>query len=123
MGLTAMEAMASGVACVLPKWSAYGEWAAPAAWLAECNSISVAPKINTVGGVVGNETIKALSRLRNDPHARETLSKAGIKLMAEPQYRWEAVGDKFAEVVTKTIRPVTKHEPLPVSVEEEAVSV
>lgn len=104
-GLPAMEAMACGVPCILPKWSAYAEWAADPAWLAECTSIAVAPEINTVGGVVGREVVQALSRLYVEPHARTLLSEAGLKLVARPEYRWEDVGARVAKVVDDVLSP------------------
>lgn len=103
-GLTALEAMACGTPCVLGKWSAYAEWAADAAWLAECISTPVAPAINTVGGEPGHEVIEALHRLYTDLKARETLSAAGVALAALPQYRWQDIGARFADVVDDVMK-------------------
>jgi glycosyltransferase involved in cell wall biosynthesis len=102
-GLPAMEAMACGTPCVVPKWSAYAEWAVDAAWLAECISIAVAPQINTVGGVVGPEVKEALNRLYLEKHSWKALSDAGVKLASKPEHRWEHVGTEFAKIVAAVL--------------------
>lgn len=109
-GLPAMEAMACGTPCVLTKWSAYEEWAVSAAWLAECTSIAVAPGIGTVGGVAGPEVKEAFNRLYLEPHSRKVLSESGLALAARPEYRWERVGERFAEIIAQVLTSETVEE-------------
>lgn len=104
-GLPALEAMACGTPCIVPKWSAFAEWAVDAAWLAECTSIAVAPNINTVGGIVGLEVKEALHRLYTEKHSWKALSDAGITLAAKPEYRWEDIGRRFAAVIEAVLTP------------------
>lgn len=107
--LPTLEAMACGVPCVVPDWSALGDWAKPAAWLCECPVIDVAPIVQSVGGRVGKkEVIEALSRLYREPHSRQALVEAGIKLAAQPEYRWENIGEKLAAVVDNLLTPTVE---------------
>lgn len=53
MGLPAMEAMACSVPCILPDWSAFGDWAAGAAALVPCTSTApqtFSPTVNVIRG-------------------------------------------------------------------------
>ncbi len=104
-GLPALEAMACGTPCVLTKWSAYAEWAADAAWLAEPLCTLVAPKVGTVGALAGPEVREALSRLYAEKHSWKALSDAGLALASRPEYRWESIGARVAEVVEKVLTP------------------
>jgi glycosyltransferase involved in cell wall biosynthesis len=57
-GLTALEAMACGVACVMPGWAALGEWAAEGALMVPCTSTAVGPPyVNVIGGVPDEDSI------------------------------------------------------------------
>lgn len=102
--LPTIEAMACGTPCIVPDWSALGEWAKPAAWLCECPVTDVAPKIMTIGGrVARKEVVDALSRLYHEPHSRKTMADAGLALVSQPEYRWDAIGARVAEVVGKVL--------------------
>ncbi len=104
--LPALEAMACGVPCIVPDWSALGEWAKPAAWLCECPVTDVAPIVQSVGGRVGKtEVLEALSRLYREPHSRKTMSEAGVALASQPQYRWDDIGKRLADVIDDLLTP------------------
>jgi len=98
-GLTTMEAMACGIPCVVPDWSALGEWAAPAALLVPCpNRCTTWGGPNTVGGVPDKTmTVHYLDQLYRDKALHAKHSKAGIDLCARPEYRWENIGQRFGE--------------------------
>lgn len=100
-GLTTMEAMASAVPCVVPDWSALGEWARHGAVMIPCSSTSVTPnKTNTIGGIPDQESIiNALQQLYNDPIHRHTIGNAGRELVSRPEYRWEHIAQTFADEV------------------------
>jgi glycosyltransferase involved in cell wall biosynthesis len=68
MGLPAMEAMACGVPCILPDWSAYGDWARDAAVLVPCTSTIGTP----LDGI--SVSIKASRAIRTRLSRRTSLS-------------------------------------------------
>lgn len=104
-GLTAMEGMACGVPQIAPAWAALGEWAAPAAHLVECSSVICTPnKVNVIGGVADREAfIATLDHLYRSPAVRTSTAKNGLELVAQPQYRWEAIGDAFAATLEEVL--------------------
>lgn len=127
-GLTAMEAMACGVPCILPDWSAYGEWAKPAAWLVPCEATALTAPLNdgpyTIGGIMGKSgaatALSALYRgaLGLSGHAvRRDYSGEGLALASRPEYRWENIGAAFRAV----LEDVAAH-PAPVEQESEVAA-
>lgn len=100
-GLTTMEAMACGVPCVVPAWSALGEWAAPAAQLVPCSSQTVTfGGPNVVGGVPDKDAmITSLQALYSDHDLRMQTRQRGLDLVRQPQFRWDHIADRFAEQV------------------------
>lgn len=98
-GLTTMEAMACGLPCVVPDWSALGEWAAPAALLVPCPThCTTWGGPNTVGGVPDRTVmVHKLDQLYRDQELHATHAQLGIDLCARPEYRWENIGQKFGE--------------------------
>ena len=106
-GLTHMEGMACGVPQIVPDWSALGEWAATAAWLVECSSVSCTPNdINVIGGVPDRGmTVAALNHLYSDKAERERLAGAGLELVLQERYRWKNIGERFADVVKSVLTP------------------
>ncbi len=95
-GLTAFEAMACGVPCILPDWSALGELCKDAAYMVPCTSTEITPPVNAIGGVMDEKlAIEALDRLYNDRQLRSDYSKLGQQRAAEGRFRWENVGEMF----------------------------
>lgn len=96
--LPALEAMACGVPCLLPKQGAHVEWAAPAAELVECTSSALTAPLNrgpyTIGGIADKaQTIAALDRLYRNVEIRERLSQLGLDLAR--RLSWDAVGEQW----------------------------
>lgn len=104
-GLPPMEAMACGTPCALPDWAAYGEWARPAARLIKGGEICVTPnKINAVGRVPDREdSIEALREIYRSPELRQEMAYAGLKLVAQPEFRWEHIGNRLVEEVDRAL--------------------
>jgi glycosyltransferase involved in cell wall biosynthesis len=97
MGLTTLEAMACGIPCIVPDWSALGEWAKPGAWMVPCDNISVTPRANVIGGVPSqDEFIHALETLYVNTSSREKLAQKGLALSMEPQFNWKLIADAVA---------------------------
>jgi len=99
-GLTTHEAMACGVPCVVPDWSALGEWTEDAAVKIPCTSTALSAPLNdfpyTVGGIPdGEETVKALWRLYAYAAARDRHRELGLELTARPRLQWDNVGVAF----------------------------
>jgi len=92
-GLPALEAMACGVPCVLPDWSAFGDWARGTALLVPCSGTALTAPINgnpyTVGGVADRlKTMDALQKLYAPTMRRRMYEKYGTR------------GRKLAETLT-----------------------
>jgi len=101
MGLPAMEAMACGVPCVLPDWSAYGDWARDATLLVPCTSTCIgAPYQNVIGGVVDGKQFKdALDLLYRDRMARTRIASVGLARVHEPRFRWATIGEAWTSAL------------------------
>jgi glycosyltransferase involved in cell wall biosynthesis len=97
MGLPPMEAMACGVPCLLPKWSAFGEWAYGAAVLPPCTSTRVDfPYVNVIGGVVDeDEFIAELDKLYRDVKWRSLVARNGLTRVHEDRFRWATIGQQY----------------------------
>lgn len=104
-GLTVMEAMACGVPCIVPEWSALGEWAAGAVhYLPIDHTRRHAGRMNTRGGIVApSEVARALTIEMEDAAHRAELSAAGLALVAEPRYRWAHIAARFDAVLSLAV--------------------
>lgn len=98
-GLPAMEMMACGVPQILPDWSAFGEWAKPAAHLVPCTSIAMTPSgINVIGGIADRQQmIAGLHQLYTQPSYLQDLREAGLKLVNEQRFNWSDIGRRYNE--------------------------
>lgn len=94
---TTMEAMACGVPTIVPDYAALGEWAQGAVrYVPISYTLRHTGGINTVGGIVDvGDMAEALEQLYQAPAARARLAQAGLALVREPQYRWEAIAAQF----------------------------
>ncbi len=100
-GLTTMEMMACKVPQIVPDWAALGEWTEDAVVKVPCTEIACTiNNVNVVGGIMDRgAAIKALDLLYRSKEIREDYGERGFKLVSRPEYRWSAIGEKFADVV------------------------
>lgn len=107
-GLTHMEAMACGVPNIVPDWAALGEWTEDAAMKVRCSTVACTPNhINVVGGVMDHDAaLSALQELYESEVVRHGLAMRGESLVARPEFRWEAIGTRFATAVNSVLEPV-----------------
>jgi glycosyltransferase involved in cell wall biosynthesis len=100
-GLTTLEAMACGVPCILPAWSALGDWAKGAAALVPCTTTALQSDqtVNgtaVIGGVADQRAfIEALDALYRDKHQRKVVANLGLARAREPQFRWDSIGAEW----------------------------
>jgi glycosyltransferase involved in cell wall biosynthesis len=98
-GLPALEAMACGVPCVLPDWSAFGDWTRGTAVLVPCSGTALTAPLNaspyTVGGVVDRASlIQTLHKLYDPDHRRAYHRKHSQRGRALAQtYTWQRTGE------------------------------
>lgn len=106
MDLPTLEAMACGIPCVVPRWSALAEWAEAAVFV-NCDSVACTVNgINVVGGVPNRAgTIQALSDLYKSPDFRKRCTDAGIALVAQPKFDWVQIGASMQDVLTDVLTP------------------
>lgn len=107
-GLTTHEAMACGVPCIVPDWSALGEWPGNAVLKVPCSHTALNAPLNhypyTIGGVPDKEaTIEALQELYRNAALRADLGARGMSLTADPRLRWASVGKAFASELEKVL--------------------
>jgi D-inositol-3-phosphate glycosyltransferase len=104
-GLTTMEMMASGVANVVPGAAALGEWPEDAVFKVPCSEIAVTTnRVNIIGAIPDRqEMISALNQLYFDEGLRREYGELGLELVRRPEFRWDAIGKKFSEVVEAAI--------------------
>jgi glycosyltransferase involved in cell wall biosynthesis len=102
-GLTTMEGMACGVPQIVPEWAALGEWTGKAAVKVPCTTTAVTPRmINVIGGIADEEmVIQALQGMYVNKRMREKFAENGLALVAQPQYRWPAIGAAFGEALDR----------------------
>lgn len=110
-GLTTMEAMACGVPCIAPDWSALGEWAADAAVMVPCTSTAVTygnPSPGVLGGIADEEEfIKTLDMMYRTPEQRELHRQRGLELVAEDRFQWKTIQQQYDDVVTSVLASQT----------------
>lgn len=104
-GLTTMEGMACGVPQIVPDWSALGEWAHDVALAIPCSTTAATINtVNVIGGIPDKVPyVNALDTLYRNRHMRMSMREAGLKLVARPEYRWEAIGHLFADALEEAL--------------------
>lgn len=108
MGLPAMEAMACGVPCILPDWSAYGDWAKGAAMLVPCTSTAIGPPYQDVIGGVADEKlfIDSLEAMRLNALLRREMGRMGRERVSEDRFRWSNIGDAWLKALDEVLYPM-----------------
>lgn len=102
-GLTTLEAMACGLPCIVPDWSALGEWAAPAAALVPCSQIAITSngRCNVIGATPDKTPfVQAMVNTVNDWKYRAALAHDSLLLASEEQFDWKVIGQKFTDTVS-----------------------
>lgn len=107
-GLTTMEGMACGLPQVFPRWSALGEWAAPAGLAIPCSTTAITPgRVNSVGGIADKAPFaSALYDLYSDAKLRDHYRVAALTLADQPKYRWSIISDQVRAVLDQTLQSV-----------------
>jgi glycosyltransferase involved in cell wall biosynthesis len=101
-GLPCLEAMACGVPCIVPDWSALGDWPEDAVLKVPCTSTAINAPINslayTIGGVPDRQaTAWALDVLYRDEKMRAVYRERGLE--RAKQLPWAATGKLFRAVL------------------------
>ena len=111
---TTMEAMACGIPVIAGEWAALGEWAQPAAYLVPCTTtMARTAQVNVIGGIPDlGALVNGLDHLYSDGLLRQELGWRGQALVAQPQYRWEAIAQRFDEALRAVVASGEK-EPTP----------
>lgn len=104
-GLTTLEAMACGVPCIVPDWSALGDWAKRGAWEVPCTSTCIgSPFVNVIGGVPDKKQfVLAMQRLYLDKKAHTQNSTAALECAKQPQFRWGNIGERWVQVLDSVL--------------------
>ena len=117
-GLTALEAMACGVPCILPDWAALGDWAKGAAWLVPCPTTAinpVQPGLNVIGGVPDQKAFTAaLNAMYTSREARVQNGLAALERAREPRFQWANIGQRYVETLDVVLNKTPVQEPVKV---------
>lgn len=107
-GLPALEAMACGVACVLPDFAAFGKhgWVGNAAIRVPCPTTSLTAPMNsrpyTIGRVPDkNAVVDALQALYSSPSLRADLRQRGLLLAST--LTWKKTGTMMVELLERVV--------------------
>jgi len=106
-GLPTLEAMACGVPCIVPNWSALGDWPGAAVAKVPCGSTALNSPINgnpyTIGGIADKKAfVKELDAMYRSAQHREAYRKRGLALAAT--LTWERTGRAMVEVLEQVVR-------------------
>lgn len=104
-GLPALEAMACGVPCVLPDWSAFGDWAKRGAWLVPCKTTAIGPPyVNVIGGIPDETAfVMAMNRLYADKNGRTQNATAALECAQQPAFDWRNIGKRWNEALQRVL--------------------
>lgn len=100
-GLTTMEGMACGKPQIATRYSAIAEWGRDAVTFVKASSEGVMPDVcNMIGGVPDKEEVLAhFDYYYENRKAITDDGEACRQLVSQPQYRWETIGQRFAEEI------------------------
>lgn len=101
-GLPALEAMACGTPCLVPKWSGLESWASLAAGMIECDGTALTAPMNglayTIGGIPSREeTLRWLNNLYDNRNNLAMLSESGLQLART--FPWSLTGETFVKML------------------------
>lgn len=104
-GLTVHEAMACGIAQIVPRYSALGEWCHGAVHYVGVSSFQVTPKnINTIGGVADmEESVAAIQKFWEDREYRREMGQLALARATEARFKWANIAEQFHIVLTETV--------------------
>lgn len=106
-GLPALEAMACAVPCIVPRWSALGDWPGTAAVTVGCSSTALTAPMNgnpyTIGGIADKKTfIQELDAMYRSELHREAYRKRGLALARG--LTWERTGREMVAVLERVVK-------------------
>lgn len=112
-GLPVIEAMACGVPCIVPDWSALGDWPGESVIKIPCTSTALNAPLNgeayTIGGVPDeNAFVTAMGRMYQHPEVRKEFSRSGLAKADE--FSWQRTGVLFREFLEQAIGESRKEE-------------
>lgn len=101
-GLTALEAMACGIPCILPRWSAFADWAAEGVITVPCTSTAPSAPLNglayTIGGIADREQfIRELENVYVNPAYRSEVALRGQRIAK--RFSWSETGKQFVAML------------------------
>ena len=104
-GLTTHEAMACGVAPVVPEYSALAEWGEGAMTFVPVTSYFVTPdRINTIGGIPDKAaTVAAIDKFYNDRQHQKDMAIKAFNRATDPRFNWDSIAAKFATIINETV--------------------
>lgn len=106
-GLTTIEGMACGTPQMAGDWAGLGDWAKGAACLVPCPTTainSLAPSINTIGGVPDEAAfVRELNALHGSAGQRSFFTYKGIDRVSQHRFRWSSVGGHFRSVLYEVL--------------------
>jgi glycosyltransferase involved in cell wall biosynthesis len=107
--LPTLEAMASRVPTIVSDWAATSEWPEDAALKVPCTTTAVTPNnINVIGGVPDRDgCIAALDKMYRDKAYRQEIAERGYQLSQRPEFRWENIGEAYAEAIDEALSETT----------------
>jgi len=97
------------VPCILPDWSAFGDWASGACALVPCTSTALqtfSPTVNVIGGVADEKAfVQALDTLYRDSSHRELVGSLGMSRVGEDRFRWDTIGNQWVALLESLFAP------------------
>lgn len=111
-GLPVTEAMACGVPCIVPNWSALGCWPGDCALKVPCSSTAPTAPLNrrayTLGGIPDRDaTVAALDALYRHVELRANLSSKGQTLASS--LTWKRTGEMMVQVLESVVSSVSNN--------------
>ena len=107
MGLTTLEAMACRRPCIVPQWSALGDWAKGACVSVPCTTTALQNAgLAVIGGVVDERLfVDALDLLYRDKERREEVARWGFERATNPYFNWRTIGQAWLTTLDAFFAP------------------